>query len=178
MITLPKEIKSIEEYVLHVIDPVIIEHVVNEIAVETTKVLEAVEATKEKTIMAFTIRSIGHGLAIGLHDFYVGIKAVEGFIAKNNTPQNQAIVEGLTSLIPVFGPEAQTVERALFAIAGQTASILTNVSAGGERKLLDAGFDAAVIADFKALIEAVPGLVKGTATTLPVVTSTVGVPSV
>lgn len=110
--------------------------------------------------MAFSFSSIGHALASGLHDVYTGAKAVEQFVAKIATPKNEAEVEALTSLIPGIGTQAAAVERGVFAVAGQLAAILTNVTNGGEQKLLDAGFDASVIADFKALIASVPGLVN------------------
>lgn len=117
--------------------------------------------------MAFSFSSIGHALAAGLHDVWTGMKAVESFVAKADTPANQQVIEGLTSLIPVIGPQAATVERGVFAIAGQAAAILTNITNSGEQKLLDAGFDAMVIADFKALIAAVPSMVS-TAKAAPV----------
>lgn len=108
--------------------------------------------------MSFSFSSIGHALATGLHDFYKGIVAVESFITKVDTPANQALVESLTNLVPVVGPQAVQVERGVFAVAGELASILTNVSSNGEAALVNAGFDATVIADFKALIQSVPGL--------------------
>jgi len=109
--------------------------------------------------MSFSFSSVGHAFAAGLHDVYTGAKAVESFIAKVATPANQAEIEALTSLIPSVGPQAAAIERGVFAIAGQLSGILTNVTNGGEQKLLDAGFDAAVIADFKALIGSIPSLV-------------------
>lgn len=128
---------------------------------------------KEKN-MAFSFSSIGHALATGIHDFYTGIIAVEGFVAKINTPANQATVEALTALIPVVGPQAVTVERGVFAVAGEVAAILTNVTNGGEQALLNAGFDQTIINDFKSLVSSIPGLFP---TTAAPVSATVAIPA-
>ncbi len=108
--------------------------------------------------MSFSFKSIGHECASILHDVWTGMTAVAGFIEKIDTTQNQALLETVTGLIPVVGPEAVAIERGVFAVAGQTAAVLGDVTKGGEQALLNAGFDAQVIADFKALIESVPGL--------------------
>ena len=55
------------------------------------------------------------------------------------------------------------MERGVFAVAGEAASILHALDGTGPQKLRDAGFDEQVIADFEALIASVPGLVKPTA---------------
>jgi hypothetical protein len=114
--------------------------------------------------MSFSFSSIGHAIASGLNDAYTGMKAVSSFIDKVATPTNQAEIEALTALIPSVGPEAVTIERAVFAVAGEVAAVLNDVTNGGEQKLLDAGFDATVIADFKTLIASIPGLFTATST--------------
>lgn len=107
----------------------------------------------------FTFKSIGHAIATGLNDAFKGAKAIETFIAKYATTANQQEVEALTSLIPSVGPTAAAVERGVFAVAGEVASILTDLTNGGEAKLLNAGFDSALIAEFTTLIHSVPGLI-------------------
>lgn len=114
--------------------------------------------------MGFSFKSIGHALATGLSDAYKGATAVEKFIAKVATPGNEAEVEALTALIPTVGPEAATIERGVFAVAGEVGSLLSDITGAGEKALLGAGFDASIIADFKALIAGVPGLVTGKTT--------------
>lgn len=110
--------------------------------------------------MAFGFKSIGHFFSTAIHDVFVGAKAVETTITKVNTPANQKLVEDFTALIPSIGPAASDIERGVFAIAGETASVLNDATKNGESALVNAGFDAQIIAEFKALIASIPGTIK------------------
>ena len=111
--------------------------------------------------MAFSFSSIGHALASGLSDIVKGEQAVVKFISKIDTPANQAIVEGLTALIPDYGASGVAVERGVFAVAGEVAAVLSKFDEASAQKLIDAGLDKAVIDDFLALLKSVPTLFAG-----------------
>lgn len=111
--------------------------------------------------MSFSFSSIGHALAAGFQDVVKGEQAVSKFLASIDTPQNQAIVEGLTAIVPVYGSAGVTVERGVFAVAGEVANVLKDFDAASIEKLVNAGLDKTVITDFQNLIKSTPSLFAG-----------------
>lgn len=114
--------------------------------------------------MSFSFTSIGHAIASGFQDLVKGEQAVQKFLAKIDTPANQAIVEGLTAIIPVYGAAGVAVERGVFAVAGEVAGVLKDFDAASVEKLVNAGLDKAVITDFQTLIKQTPSLFAGVST--------------
>lgn len=111
--------------------------------------------------MSFSFTSIGHAIAAGFQDVVKGEQAVSKFIAKIDTPDNQALVEGLTAIVPGVGSQAVLVERGVFAVAGEVASVLKDFDTASVEKLVNAGLDRTVITDFQNLIKNTPSLFSG-----------------
>lgn len=111
--------------------------------------------------MSFSFSSIGHALAAGFQDVVKGEQAVAKFIASIDTPANQAVVEALTAIVPVYGSAGVAVERGVFAVAGEVANILKDFDAASVEKLVNAGLDKSVITDFQNLIKNTPSLFAG-----------------
>lgn len=114
--------------------------------------------------MSFSFSSIGHAFATGLSDVVKASKAVESFIAKIDTPGNEATVEALTALVPTYGSAGVVAERAVFAVAGEVAAALKDFDAASVEKLVNAGLDKTVLADFQSLIKGMPALFSGVKT--------------
>lgn len=111
--------------------------------------------------MSFSISSVGHALATGLSDAVKASKAVTAFIAKIDTPGNEATVEALTALVPGYGADGVVIERGVFAIAGEVAGVLGKFDDASVEKLVNAGLDKSVIEDFVALLKSAPSLFAG-----------------
>lgn len=114
--------------------------------------------------MSFSFSSLSHAVAAGFSDLVKGEQAVQKFIAKISTPGNEATVEALTALIPVYGAAGVVVERAVFAIAGEVAAALKDFDTASVEKLVNAGLDKTVITDFVNLIKSTPSLFSGVKT--------------
>ena len=92
-----------------------------------------------------TFRSVGHFFAKAFKEAGVVITdAVKYF----------PIIEGVTQAV---APSAVPLEQAGCAILGEVASV---ISSGGETTLLNAGFDAKMIALVKELMAQIPELTK------------------
>lgn len=91
-----------------------------------------------------TFRSVGHFFAKVFRGADIVITDVEKFFP---------VIEGVTAAV---APAAVPVESAGFAVLGEVASVL---SAGGEDKLLSAGFDSAMIGLVKQLMSQIPQIV-------------------
>jgi hypothetical protein len=114
--------------------------------------------------MSFSFSSIGHAIATGLSDVVKGEQAVQKFLAKIDTPANQATVEAITALIPNYGSAGVLVERGVFAVAGEVASLLKDFDAASVEKLVNAGLDKTVLTDFQNILKSTPSLFAGVST--------------
>lgn len=109
--------------------------------------------------MSFSFSSVGHFLASALSDVVKGADAVASFLAKAVTPANQTEIEALTALLPgAAGVTGVAIERGVFAVAGEVASVIHTFDTAAIQKLADAGLDKDVITEFADLIKSVPGL--------------------
>ena len=105
--------------------------------------------------MAITFKSVGHFFATSYEKVLSGLTKAEA---------TEANVEKATSVVPVYGPLALTVEKAGYAVLGELSAVLNSGGAAAEAKLADAGLDSAVVATVKALLASIPdlaALVKG-----------------
>ena len=99
--------------------------------------------------MAITFKSVGHFFA----------KAYKAIVA--DLPKvlaTKGVVEGVTSVVPVYGPLAVSIEDVGYALLGEVSSVL---NAGGEAvaaKLADAGLDINVIKTVQAVVAGVPNV--------------------
>jgi hypothetical protein len=114
--------------------------------------------------MSFSFSSIGHAIAAGFQDVVKGEQAVQKFIAKIDTPGNEATVEALTALIPDYGAAGVVVERGVFAVAGEVAALLKDFDTASVEKLVNAGLDKTVITDFQTMLKGMPALFSGVKT--------------
>lgn len=113
--------------------------------------------------MAFGFSSVGHFFASFFHDLHVGSQKVEAAIAKVDTPQNQAVVEGLTSLVD---PQATTAERIAFGLLGTAAQAVNGVDAAGIANGVNIQLDQQASAEIQQLISATGAGVKAAALSL------------
>jgi hypothetical protein len=98
--------------------------------------------------------SLGHAFASAISDVHKALKGVEKVTASlaSNTVA-QTAVEAVTAA--TFGTSAVEVERAVFAVAGELAAALSKGDAAVSQHLTDAGLDAQVIAELKAVLQKV-----------------------
>ena len=87
-------------------------------------------------------KSIGHFFAVAIQAILVDGPKIEA---------GAPVVEAVTSLVPVYGPLAVTVEKAGYALLGELLGVLHAGGEAAEAKLADAGLDANVIATIKAV---------------------------
>ncbi len=64
----------------------------------------------------------------------------------------EPVVEGKTSLVPVYGPLALPIEKAAYAVLGEIAAAITAGGAAAESHLTNAGVDQKVIDTVKAVV--------------------------
>ena len=114
--------------------------------------------------MSFNFSSVAHVFATGLSDVVKGEQAVQKFLAKIDTPANQATVEAITALIPNYGSAGVVVERGVFAVAGEVAALLKDFDSASVEKLVNAGLDKTVLTDFQNLIKSTPSFFAGLST--------------
>lgn len=72
--------------------------------------------------MSITWNSVGHFFASGFHDMLVAARAISLF--NNKIAPQEATIESLSLLVPVYGPEAALIERLAFAALGEFAALV------------------------------------------------------
>ena len=94
-------------------------------------------------------KSIGHFFAT----FFGGVLKVADVAAKA-----APVIEGVTALIPVYGPLALTIEKAGEAALGELSAVINSGNAAAKQHLKDAGLDANVIATVEAILAKYPNV--------------------
>ena len=94
-------------------------------------------------------KSIGHFFAT----FFGGVLKVADVAAKA-----APVIEGVTALIPVYGPLALTIEKAGEAALGELSAVINSGSAAAKQHLTDAGLDAKVIATIEDILKQHPNV--------------------
>lgn len=99
-----------------------------------------------------SFNSVGHAFAFALQKIHAGLQAVEKVLPA--IQKDEAIVEGVTSLIPGAGAQtAVAVERVAFGILGDVAAAVSKADAAALASGLNVTLDAAVAASVKTLID-------------------------
>jgi len=107
--------------------------------------------------MGITWKSVGHVFASGFHDLVVAARAVALFSAK--VQPEASTIESITSLVPIYGPEAATIERLAFAALGEFAAIV-NAAGGASAAASLVPVDPVLLQEVEAALKNNPQLVK------------------
>ncbi len=98
-----------------------------------------------------TFKTVGHAFAFAIQKIHAGLQAVEKVLPA--TQKDEAIVEGVTSLIPGAGAQtAVAVERVAFGVLGDVAAAVSKADAAALANGVNVTLDAEVAAAVKALI--------------------------
>lgn len=120
--------------------------------------------------MSFSIKSVGHLFAVVLHDLKVGAKKAEGatriaLTAVQGVEPTAEVVAAIVAKVVPGASMATTYERAAEAAIASILHILDDGDAAAEKHLLDAGLDAALLADAKNLLPSLKALIPSTVVT-------------
>ena len=97
--------------------------------------------------------SVGHMFASAFNELHKGLLFAATEITKVDTPQVQATVEGITSVLPVPGAsQAVLIERAAFSALGTVLAAVNAAGTASAANGLNVQLDAAAVAAFKQLV--------------------------
>lgn len=100
-----------------------------------------------------------------IHDAYVGAKAVAHFEQKKIQPLAPE-VEGLSALIPVYGPEIELIERLAFSCLGSIAALVNKHGSAEKASAAAPELDVNVLTGVAAFLQLNPSLVTKAASLL------------
>jgi hypothetical protein len=103
-------------------------------------------------------KSVGHFFATGISKFLVAEPKIEAAEAKIEAAAPQ--VEAVTATVPVYGPEAVTIEKAGVMALGAIVGVLHTLGAAAQQKLQDAGLDETAIQTAADVYKQLPGEIK------------------
>jgi hypothetical protein len=112
--------------------------------------------------MSFGFKNIGHFFATVASDIVKGARAVGGVMIKVGTSETE--IEAITSL---FFPQAVALERGAFALLGLAAQAVSEAGDAAAANGLNITLDQQLVADIKALIQAIEQYAKTVGTTKP-----------
>jgi hypothetical protein len=106
--------------------------------------------------MSALITSVEHALAVAAQDVVKTAKFVETSVLPvlKQAQANQSTIETVTSLV---SPQAANIERAGFAVLGVVINAIDAAGAAAGANGLNVTLDAQLVADVKAIAEAVKG---------------------
>ena len=100
--------------------------------------------------MSFAFKNVGHFFATVAADIVKGARAVASVMIKAEKAEPEA--EALTA---VFFPKAVELERGAFALLGVAAQAVIDAGDAAEANGVNVALDAQLVADIKALIQAI-----------------------
>jgi hypothetical protein len=100
--------------------------------------------------MSFGFKDTGHFFATVAADIVKGARVVASVMAKAEKAEPES--EALTAL---FFPQAVELERGAFALLGVAAQAVTDAGNATEANGVNVALDAQLVADIKALIQAI-----------------------
>lgn len=112
--------------------------------------------------MSFGFKNIGHFFATVASDIVKGARAVASVMIK--VGKSEPEVEAITSL---FFPQAVAVERGAFALLGLAAQAVAEAGDAAAANGLNITLDQQLVADIKALIQAIEQYAKTVGTAKP-----------
>jgi hypothetical protein len=101
--------------------------------------------------------SVGHFFASGFHDIVVAGKAIATLDTKI-APQ-EGVIESISGLVPVYGPEVQLIERIAFAALGEFAALVQS-SGGATQAAAKVQASPQLLTEVENLMKNNPALVK------------------
>jgi len=96
--------------------------------------------------------------ASGFHDIIVAARAIALF--SNKIQPEAPTIEAITSLVPVYGPEAAEIERLAFAALGEFAALVQACGGASAAAAKHPQADADLLAAVEKAMEKNPALVQ------------------
>ena len=111
-------------------------------------------------------KNVGHFFATAINKILTSAPTVEAKAdAVNAQVQTSVIgVEAVSSVIPVYGPEAVTIEKAGAMALGAIVGIIHMFGEAAKSKLLDVGLDQTAIDTAVSVYSSLPGSIKALVT--------------
>ena len=105
--------------------------------------------------MSFGFKNIGHFFATVAGDIVKGARAVAGVMRKAQKAEPE--IEAISAL---FFPQAVALERGAFALLGMAAQAVSEAGDAAAANGINLALDQKLVADIKALIEAIEEYAK------------------
>jgi hypothetical protein len=116
--------------------------------------------------MSFGFKNVGHFFATVAGDIVKGARAVAGVMLKAQKAEPE--IEALSSLL---FPQAVELERGAFALLGMAAQAVHEAGDAAAANGINLALDAQLVADIKALIQAIEQYAKSEGVNKPVTVS-------